>query len=141
MKIAIGVDHRGFAHKEFIKKNMSDIEWIDVGTFDEKRTDYPLYAHKVVEKMVTGDADCGILICGTGVGMAITANRYKNIFAALAWNEEIAQFSKSHDNANILVLPSDYISFEQSVSMIQSWLSVEFKKGRYEQRIKMIDNQ
>ena len=139
MKIAIGADHRGFAHKESIKQAFADVEWIDVGAYNDERSDYPLFARKVVQAMQDKRAVCGILLCGTGVGMAVTANRHNQIYAALVWNEEIARQSKSHDNANILVLPSDYVSPDQAVAMIRVWLATEFLTGRYAERINMID--
>ena len=139
MKIAIGTDHRGFLHKEFIKKNMSKYEWNDVGTYDQERTDYPIYAEKVIQLFLNDKIDCGVLLCSTGIGMAIAANRYKGIYAAVVWNEEIARQSKAEDNINILVLPSDFVSFEQSVLIIQTWLTTDFRGGRYEERLRMID--
>jgi ribose 5-phosphate isomerase B len=139
MKIAIGTDHRGFLHKEFITQHMHHIEWIDVGTYDQERTDYPLFADKVVHLMHTKVVDYGILLCASGGGMAIAANRHRNIYAVVAWNEEIARQCKQEDNANILVLPSDFVSHEDAVMMIQQWLAQEFKGGRYAERINMID--
>ncbi len=139
MKVAIGADHRGFTHKKFVKTSIIDIEWIDVGAYDENRSDYPLFAHMVAKSIVDGKATHGVLICGSGIGMAITANRYKGILAALVWNEEVAAQSKTHDNSNILVLPSDYITQEQAVKMIRAWLNAKFLGGRYRDRIKMID--
>ena len=139
MKIAIGTDHRGFLHKEFIKQHMHTIEWIDVGTHNQERTDYPIFADKVVQLMQDGQVEAGILLCASGGGMAIAANRHKHMYAVVAWNEEIAQQSKQEDNSNILVLPSDFISGEQAVNMIAIWLAQEFKGGRYAERIAMID--
>ena len=139
MKIAIGTDHRGFLHKEFIKEHMRTIEWIDVGTHNQERTDYPLFADKVAELMLFDGVDRGILLCASGGGMAIAANRYKYIYAVVAWNVEIARQCKQEDNANILVLPSDFVSCEDSIHMIQEWLAQEFKDGRYAERIAMID--
>ena len=139
MKIAIGADHRGFLHKEFIKQHMSSIEWVDVGTHNQDRTDYPIFSDKVVHLMVTHAVDCGILICASGGGMAIAANRHKNIYAVVAWNSEIAKQCKQEDNANILVLPADFVSCDDAVVMIEQWLAQEFKGGRYAQRIAMID--
>lgn len=140
MKIAIGADHRGFLQKQYIIKHVSSIEWIDVGTDNEERTDYPLFADKVVQKITNGDAQYGILLCGTGGGMAIAANRYEKIYAVVAWNTEIAIRCKQEDNANILVLPSDYVSDVQAVEMITQWLAQEFKGGRYAERIEMISS-
>jgi len=139
MKIAIGTDHRGFLHKEFIKQHMSDIEWVDVGAYNQERTDYPLFAHKVVELMLSYQVDAGILLCASGGGMAIAANRYKHIYAVVAWNVEIARQCKQEDNANILVIPADFVSAEETVCMIKEWLGQEFKGGRYAERIAMID--
>lgn len=139
MRIAIGADHRGFLHKEFIKQNISDVEWIDVGTHNQERTDYPIFSDKVVELMISNKVDYGILICGSGAGMAIAANRYKNMYAAVVWNHEVAQRCKQEDNANILVIPSDFVSYDDAVIMINEWLEQEFKGGRYAQRIAMID--
>lgn len=141
MKIAIGADHRGFVHKEFIKNAINDIKWVDVGAFDETRSDYPIFSHAVCKKMLNGEADCGILICGTGVGMAIAANRYKKIYAAVIWNEDVARQSKSHDNVNILVIPSNFVSEKQASMLIHTWLDTEFLAGRYAERIALIDKE
>jgi ribose 5-phosphate isomerase B len=144
MNIAIGADHRGFEHKEYIKKQLSlagqPISWIDVGAYSKERSDYPLFAQLVVQEMEQGNADYGILICGSGVGMAITANRIPGIYAGIAWNKEVAAVSKEHDNINILVLPSDFVSKEQAVEMVVAWLNAHFKEGRYQERLDMIDN-
>lgn len=141
MKIAIGVDHRGFEHKQFIVKQQFDtaIEWLDVGAFSQERSDYPEFAINVCKAMQEGKADGGVLICGSGVGMAVTANRFKNIYAALVWNEEVARLSKEHDKANVLVLSSDFVTAGQSVKMINAWLQAKFRGDRYQKRIDMID--
>ncbi len=139
MNIAIGADHRGFAHKEFVKKSVVDVTWIDTGALNDERSDYPVFAHAVAQHILDGTADYGVLICGTGVGMAMAANRYNGIYAALVWNEKVAQQSKSHDNSNVLVIPSDYISQETAVSMISAWIKTEFLGGRYAVRVDMID--
>lgn len=141
MKIAIGTDHRGFVHKEFIKKQMSSIEWVDVGTQSTDRTDYPLYAEKVVELMVSGHVECAVLLCASGGGMAIAANRHFHVYAVVAWNEEIARQCKAEDNANVLVLPADFVSCDDAVVMISAWLAESFKGGRYAERIAMIDGE
>jgi ribose 5-phosphate isomerase B len=139
MKIAIGTDHRGFLHKEFIIQRMHNIEWVDVGTHSEERTDYPIFADKVVQLMLDGTVQAGVLLCASGGGMAIAANRHQHIYAVVAWNVETAQRSKQEDNANILVLPSDFVSCDDAVEMIIEWLAQEFKGGRYAERIKMTD--
>lgn len=139
MKIAIGADHRGFLHKEFITQQMHSIEWIDVGTESEERTDYPIFSDKVVDLMQKGTVVYSVLLCGTGGGMAIAANRHKDIYAVVGWNVEIARRCKQEDNANILVLPCDFITHNDAVNMINEWLLQEFKGGRYAQRLAMIN--
>jgi len=139
VKITIGADHRGLSHKEYIKQHITAIEWLDVGAFNTQRSDYPIFSHAVCKAILRGDADLGVLICGTGIGMAITANRYKSIYAALTWNTKVARQSREHDNANIIVLPSDYVSLERGAEMVNAWREVSFIGGRYAERIKMID--
>lgn len=143
MNIAIGSDHRGFQCKEYLKKYGSDaaipIKWIDVGTHNQERSDYPLYAHAVVKKMMNKQAERGILLCGSGIGMAIYANRFAGIFAGVAWNVQVAQVSREDDNTNILVIPTDFVTSEQAVSIVHRWLTAIFKKERYQERINMIN--
>ncbi|MEX0940718.1 MAG: RpiB/LacA/LacB family sugar-phosphate isomerase [Candidatus Babeliales bacterium] len=143
LNLVIATDHRGYAMKEFLKAtvNLSPyiLSWIDVGAFDDERSDYPEFAIPAIEQMRSDKADYGILLCGTGIGMAIIANRYPGIYAGLAWNKQIAQESKEDDNTNVLALPSDYVTNEQAQEMVEVWLNTEFKKGRYQKRIDMID--
>lgn len=143
IKIAIGSDHRGFAHKKAIQKslcvNTVSIEWLDVGTYSSDRCDYPIYASKVAALVAGGNADRGILICGSSIGMAIVANRYHGIYAAQVWNVEIARFAAEHDNVNILSIPSDFVSSEQACLMISVWLQATFLGGHYQKRIDLID--
>lgn len=143
MKIAIGADHRGFEQKNIILQKLADAsyEFLDVGTYSNERTDYPIYAEKVVQLMHEGQAQAGILLCGNGIGMALAANRHPQIYAGVAWNVQIAQKAKEHDNVNVLVIPSDYVSEEQLIPLIKSWLDAHFNNGRYAERIKMIDNE
>ena len=139
MKIAIGTDHRGFDLKNFIINAFQKIEWEDVGCFSTERCDYPIYAKKVSELILENKVKYGILLCGTGIGMAIAANRFKKIYAALVWNSTIARLSKEDDNSNILVLPADFISNEDSLEIIEAWLKASFKGGHYLERIKMLE--
>lgn len=143
MNIAIGADHRGFALKAHIKQYVTGIDdpiaWIDVGAENEERSDFPAYTIKVCELIKQQKAQLGILACGSGVGMSIAANRYNHIYAALAWNDESARLSKEHNNANILVLPADFINQQQAVQMVNAWLAATFQGGRYQARIDMID--
>ncbi len=139
MKITIGSDHRGFELKLKIIKKFTDIEWLDVGTDSQDRTDYPIFAKKVCNNILDGKTGLGILICGSGVGMSIAANRFENIYAALCWDERVAESAKADDNANVLVLPSDFVSDDQAFSIIKTWLSTEFKEGDYQKRLGIID--
>jgi ribose 5-phosphate isomerase B len=141
--MVIGADHHGFAYKEYIKQQLTmlsqPIAWYDVGARSDEHSDYPLFAHQVAHAIVHGKAEFGVLLCGTGVGMAIAANRHKGIYAALAWNEEVAQLSRQHDHANVLVLPADYISADQAVAMIRVWLQAEPLSDEHKRRVAMID--
>lgn len=143
MQIAIGADHRGYDQKEEIKREIGklhpSVKWIDVGTYNKERTDYPIYVTKVCDELLSGATKLGILLCGSGVGMSIAANRHPKIYAALVWNEEVARMSKSDDNANVLVLPADFISKECAVAIVNAWLTTQFKGGRYQERLQMID--
>lgn len=144
MKIVIGTDHHGFKQKEYIKKELSipgeTISWIDVGCFSLESCDYPPFAKKVAQTIQSGKADRGILLCGSGVGISIAANRFAGIYAALAWNEEVARLSRQHDKANVLVLPADFVSNDVSVAMIKAWLGAVFLGNKYQKRIDIIDS-
>ena len=145
MKIAIGTDHRGFVLKNELLVQTEfagvSVSWIDCGTFGPERTDYPVYANKVCTEILAGRADMGILLCGSGVGMSIAANRFRGIYAALAWNDAIAHQSKRDDSANILVIPADEINIEQARSMIGIWLTTKFLGNEYQKRLLMIDRE
>lgn len=144
MKIVIGADHRGFAYKELIKEIITDIdltsiEWIDIGAFDTDRSDYPQYAIIASTELIEKRADVGVLLCGSGVGMAIAANRFPGIYAAIAWSEESARIGREDDNANVLVIPCDFVVAEQAIEIVRVWLRAEFKGDRYRERLEMID--
>lgn len=143
MKIAIGADHRGFAYKKILKQhnNFADnhIKWTDVGTHSEQRTDYPTFVRKVCEAIQNNHADAGILLCGSGAGMAIAANRFPEIYACVVWNTEVARVCKEDDNVNVLVIPADFVSADDSIAMVQAWLRATFKGGRYAERLNMVD--
>lgn len=142
MDIVIGADHRGFVIKNEIQQHIrSDmhITWLDIGCFSVDLCDYPLIAQEAVMTMRAKNISYGVLLCGTGAGMAIAANRFAGIYAALVWTEELARKAREHDNANILVLPADYINAHEAIAMIQSWLSASFAGGRHQRRIEEID--
>lgn len=138
MKIAIGSDHRGFALKQYIK-SVSDLPLIDVGSFSDDRVDYPVYVRLVCDLIIKKEATVGILLCASGIGMSIAANRFKHIYGALAWNEQVARAAKEDDNANILIIPAEYVSHQDALRMIDAWLKASFKQGRYLDRIELID--
>lgn len=139
--IALGCDHGGYELKEEIKKYLDeiDVKYKDYGTYNKERTDYPIYAEKVAKAIQEKECDCGILICRSGAGMTIVANKFKGIRAALGVNEEVAKASKADDDINILVLPAEYIATSVAVATMRAWLGTEFKKGRYLERKQMIE--
>ncbi len=144
LKIVIGSDHRGFHFKLQIKEQLKTtgdtaIEWLDAGCYTAERCDYPEFAVKAVREIRNGNAMYGILICGSGNGMAIAANRFPGIYAALAWNEVTARLAKEDDNANILVLPADFMTSHEAMDIIKQWLNASFKGGRYQARLEMVE--
>jgi ribose 5-phosphate isomerase B len=140
--IALGSDHGGFELKEEIKNflNTKNIEYKDYGTFNTERTDYPIYAEKVARAIQSKECESGILICKSGAGMTITANKFKGIRAGLGFCEEVARASKADDNINVLILPSEYISKEQALKSVEAWVTTSFKGQRYNDRLLMIEN-
>ncbi len=139
MKISIGADHRGYDLKQVIIEHFDQYQFIDAGTFSHERTDYPIFAQRVCQDILNDCSKFGILICGSGVGMSIAANRHKKIYAALCWSPEVARCAKAHDNTNVLVLPADFLDSEVAIAIISTWLETPFKGGRYEQRLSMMD--
>lgn len=141
--LAIGSDHRGFAIKELLIKNNTiehiEIEWRDVGCFSAERCDYPPFAAQVAHLVLEQEAHFGVLLCGSGIGMTIAANRFKKIYAGLVWNIESARLARSDDNINIISLPTDFIDYAQAVAIIGVSITTEFKGGRYAERLNMID--
>ena len=139
--IAIGGDHGGYKLKEEIKKYLNEIgvEYEDVGSYSEERTDYPIYAKAVGERVSSGQCDKGILICRSGNGVTIVANKFKGVRAGLVINEEAARFAKSDDNVNVITISGDNTSKEETIKIIRMWLATEFKGGRYQERIEMIN--
>ena len=141
MKLAIGGDHAGFEYKEKLKAFLidNDIEVMDVGPFDTSSVDYPDFAHPVANMVEDQSVDFGILICGSGNGVAITANKHKGVRAALCWEESLAALARQHNNANILCLPSRFVSYELAESMAKIFIETPFEGGRHENRVNKID--
>lgn len=139
--IAIASDHGGFKLKEEIKKYLDEvgINYEDFGTNSEERTDYPIYAKKVAEAIINKKCDRGILLCKSGCGMAIVANKYKGIRAGLVVNENEAKFAKGDDNINVITISGNNTDIKEAIKIIRMWLGTEFKGGRYQERINMIN--
>lgn len=140
MKIAIGGDHAGFAYKQAIVALLEskNIEVEDFGPFSEDSVDYPDFVHPVAKKVEAKEADLGILICGSGNGVAMTANKYQSIRAALCWETELAALARQHNNANILCLPARFISLDLAKEMVETFLREDFEGGRHERRVNKI---
>ena len=139
--IAIGSDHGGYKLKEEIKKYLDekDIKYKDYGTYSEERTDYPIYAKKVAEAMVNGTADKGILICRSGYGMTVVANKFKGVRAASVTSVQYARAAKADDDINLITLSGDNTKIEDAINMINAWIQTEFKGGRYKERLDMLE--
>lgn len=140
--IALGSDHGGYKLKEEIKKYLDEIgiKYKDYGTFNEERCEYPEYAEKVAKAVQNKECEKGILVCGTGFGVSIVANKFKGIRCASCWNEEVAKLLKEHNNANIIALPGRFISVSQAIVILRAWIAAEFLGGRHEERLQMIEN-
>ena len=141
LKIAICSDHAGFELKQKIigylkAKNVDEIE--DFGAFSTESCDYPDYAHKIGEAIEGGELEMGIILCGTGNGMAITVNKYPHIRAGLAWNEDVAKLISAHNKANILVIPARFVTQEELFKIIDAYLDTPFEAGRHLERINKI---
>ena len=142
INVIIGSDHAGFELKLKIIENKfkEKINFSDVGTFTRESVDYPDYGKLVAQKVDSGKFLVGVLICGSGVGMSIVANRYKNVRAALCINENMAKLSRQHNDANIIVLGSRLISFEQAIKCLEGFFFTDFEKGRHVARINKLNN-
>lgn len=140
MKIAIGCDHAGFDYKEeIVQKLRSEGVFVtDFGTFSAESVDYPDFAHLVASSVENKESDCGIVLCGSGNGVAITANKHSGIRCALCWTAEIASLARQHNNANILAIPARFISLELAKTMVEVFLNTDFEGGRHQQRVDKI---
>ncbi len=140
MKVIIASDHAGFELKEkIIKKFNAEFEWVNNGTFSSESVDYPDFAHPLADKVSKGEFEYGILICGTGNGIGMTANKHANVRAALCWKKEIAELARQHNNANILVLPARFISDEDAFVVVKTFFSTDFEGGRHQRRVEKIN--
>lgn len=139
MRIAIGADHRGYQAKEFLKQRLQEagVEVVDCGAHNDLRSDHPVYAYRVAREIKQGNADRGLLVCGTGVGMEIAANKIPGIRAVLSFNREITRLGRSHNDANVMTLSGDHCSPEEMWEFVQLFLSTDFLGGRYQERVNM----
>jgi ribose 5-phosphate isomerase B len=140
MKIAIGNDHAGTTYKEKVVQYLEGkgIEVINYGTDSEESVDYPDFVHPVAKDVSNHIVDFGIIICGSGNGANMTANKHQAIRSALCWTSEIAELARSHNNANILSVPARFVSVHQTIDMVDTFLNTKFEGGRHQERINKI---
>ncbi|WP_295992648.1 ribose 5-phosphate isomerase B [uncultured Alistipes sp.] len=139
-KIGIACDHAGYEMKEFLVGYLGaqGFEVLDFGTHSPESVDYPDYAHQLGEAIDRGELDRGIGLCGSGEGMAMTLNKHQKVRAGLAWQQEIAELIRRHNDANVLVLPARFVSNDEAVVLVDTFLSTEFEGGRHDKRVKKI---
>src|SRR6187549_2561492 len=139
-RIALAADHAGFEEKEKLKSTLTElgVEFEDMGTSTRESVDYPDYALKVGRAVAKGDFDQGLLVCGSGTGMAIAANKVHGVRAAVAWSPEIARLAREHNNANVLSLPARFVSDDQAKEILKAWFNADFEGGRHERRVEKI---
>ena len=142
MKIALASDHAGYAEKERLKPLLHDLglEVDDLGTDSEESVDYPDYARKVANEVAQGRADQGLLVCGSGTGMAISANKVPGVRAAVAWSEETARLARQHNDANVLAIGARTTPTGEIPAIVRAWFSSKFEGGRHADRVEKIRN-
>lgn len=137
LPIAIGADHAGFEYKEALKERLraAHLTPDDKGTHNADSVDYPDFAHPVASMVERGEAGLGLLVCGSGNGVCMTANKHAGVRAALCWTVELAQLARQHNNANILCIPARFVSYEEAVAMVEAFIATPFEGGRHERRV------
>ncbi len=140
MKIAVGCDHGGIVLKESVVKTLERLgaEVVDLGCYSTDSVDYPEYGEKVAREVASGRADAGVIMCGTGIGISIAANKVKGIRAAVVTNTYMAQLTKNHNNANIIALGGRVISPKEAEAIVEAWYTAEYEGGRHQRRLDMI---
>jgi ribose 5-phosphate isomerase B len=140
MKLAIGGDHAGFEYKkqlvEFLEKEGHEVK--DFGPDSDASVDYPDHVHPLSEAVEKGEFELGILLCGSANGVAMTANKHQGIRAGIAWEEELAELTRQHNNANVLCIPARFIDYDKTLSIVKTFLATEFEGGRHERRVDKI---
>ena len=140
MKVVVGADHAGFEVKEKVKNYLKrkGIEVEDVGTFSKDSVDYPDYAFQVASQVSDKKVDFGVLVCKSGIGMSIAANKFKNVRAAVCFTPEMAKLARSHNDANVLSLSQEFTKVDEAYKTIDTWLATNFEGGRHERRVEKI---
>ena len=140
MRIALASDHAGYVEKEQLKPLLNElgVEFEDLGTVSEDSVDYPEYARKVAEKVSHGEVEQGLLVCGSGTGMAIAANKVPGVRAAVAWTPEIARLAREHNNANVLSIGARVTPPDDIAKIVRAWFDAKFEGGRHERRVEGI---
>jgi len=139
VKVAIASDHAGFAMKEAIKKAFA-FDWLDLGTMSEESVDYPDFGRAVGKAISEGSIEKGIIICGSGIGISIAANRFPAVRAALCTSETMARLAREHNDANVLALGARIIDFDTAVKCVDTFMTTAFEGGRHERRVEKLKN-
>ena len=137
LPVAMGADHAGFDYKEQLKAWLRESHMTpdDKGTHSADSVDYPDFAHPVASMVERGESACGILVCGSGNGVCMTANKHAGVRAALCWNVELAELARQHNNANVLCIPARFVSYEEALAMVEAFIGTPFEGGRHERRV------
>ena len=140
-KVLIASDHAGFELKETLEAELKSLGYDvdDLGPASDASTDYADYAHPLAKRVSSGEAERGVLLCGTGLGMSYTANRYPHVRAAVAWTPEIAALAREHNDANVLVLPARFVGEDEGKAILKTWLETPFAGGRHARRVAKIE--
>jgi len=141
MKIALAADHAGYEEKEKVKRTLDElgVDYTDMGTTSTDSVDYPDYARKVAEAVAGGEYEQGVLVCGSGTGMAIAANKVHGVRAAVAWNPDIARLAREHNDANVLSLAARFTPDDQVREILKAWFEADFEGGRHATRVEKIE--
>lgn len=140
-RIALGGDHAGFTLRKYLADHLtaSGLEVLDEGAPGPESVDYPDYAHRVADDVANGKAELGVVVCGSGNGVNITANKHHGIRSALAWNPEVAALARQHNDANVLALPARFINETEALAIVDAFLMAKFEGGRHQRRIEKIE--
>jgi ribose 5-phosphate isomerase B len=140
-RIALAADHAGYEEKEKLKETLDElgVAYDDLGTSSNDSVDYPDYARKVAEGVSRGDYEQGLLVCGSGTGMAIAANKVKGVRAAVAWNPDIARLAREHNNANVLSIAARFTPDNEVKKIVKAWFDADFEGGRHERRVEKLE--